>query len=398
MTQASVPNLYSWLPPEGVKIVLVLFLSFLVGLEREEHKASAAYSFGGVRTFPLIGLIGYGMATATYPANRSKASVKLKLYQEGNAVAACCTQDIGTGTYTVMAQIMADALGLPIDKVEIKLGDSIYPQGPNSGGSQTMATTGPAVRAAALEARSKAIQLAIGDKRSPLYQQDENAVTVENGKLYLQSDRSKSETYTQVLSRNKMLLIEADATTDVTSKDGQKSTGDANAKKQPDNPFAKQDEKMDRDKFAFHSFGAHFVKVKVDPLTGTVKIEKIASVVDIGKILNEKTAKSQVMGGAIFGIGMALMESSVYDPNTGRIVTKDLADYHVPVHADMPEFDVQFTDKPDYNISLVGARGAGEIGITGVTAAIANAVYNATGKRVRDLPITPDKLFSFMQA
>jgi xanthine dehydrogenase YagR molybdenum-binding subunit len=191
-----------------------------------------------------------------------------------------------------------------------------------------------------------------------------------------------------------MELMDADATTDVTLKDGQKSPGNENAKKQPENPFAKQDEKMDREKYAFHSFGAHFVKVKVDSLTGMVKVEKIACAMDVGKILNEKTAKSQIMGGAIFGIGMALMEGSVYDPNTGRIVTKDLADYHVPVHADTPEFDVQFTNKPDYNISLVGSRGAGEIGITGVTAAISNAIYNATGKRVRDLPITPDKLLA----
>jgi xanthine dehydrogenase YagR molybdenum-binding subunit len=134
------------------------------------------------------------------------------------------------------------------------------------------------------------------------------------------------------------------------------------------------------------------VKVKVQPLLGTVKVEKIAGAMDIGKILNEKTSKSQIMGGAIFGIGMALMEETIYDPNTGRIVTKDLADYLVPVHADMPEFDIMFTDKPDYNIGSVGARGAGEIGITGITAAINNAVYNATGKRIRDLPITPDKL------
>jgi xanthine dehydrogenase YagR molybdenum-binding subunit len=337
-------------------------------------------------------LIGYGMATATYPANRSKASVRLKLYQDGHAVAACCTQDIGTGTYTILAQIMADALGLPIDKVEMKLGDSIFPQGPNSGGSQTMATTAPAVRAAALEAKSKLIQLSISDKRSPLFLEKEENISAFNGKLFIQNDPSKGETYSQILSRNKLELIDADATTDVTLKDGQKSTDNENAKKQPENPFAKQDEKMDREKYAFHSFGAHFVKVKVDPLLGTVKVVKVASMIDVGKILNEKTAKSQIMGGAIFGIGMALMEGSVYDPNSGRIVTKDLADYHLPVHADMPEFDVQFTDKPDYNISLVGSRGAGEIGITGITAAISNAIYNATGKRVRDLPITPDKL------
>ncbi len=158
------------------------------------------------------------------------------------------------------------------------------------------------------------------------------------------------------------------------------------------NPFVKEDQDVDRSKIAFHSFGAHFVKVLVDPMTGMVKVDKVASAMDIGKILNEKTAKSQIMGGAIFGIGMALMEGSVYDENTGRIVTKDLAEYLVPVHADMPAFDVHFTDVKDEYISPVGARGAGEIGITGITAAIANAVYNATGKRVRELPITPDKL------
>ena len=338
-------------------------------------------------------LIGYGMATATYPANRSKASVKLRIYKEGNAVAICCTQDIGTGTYTIMAQIMADALGLPIDKVEIKLGDSIYPQGPGSGGSQTMATTGPAVRAAALFAKSKIVKLALSDKKSPLYNQPEEMIIAENGKLHLQNDTAKAETYTQILTRNKLPLMEAEATTDVNLKDDEKRPPeDGSEQKKETNPFAEKDEKMDKNKYSFHSFGAHFVKVKVDPLLGMVKVEKIASAMDVGKILNEKTAKSQIMGGAIFGIGMALLEETIYDPNTGRIVTRDLADYHLPVHADMPEFDVIFTDKPDYNIGSVGARGAGEIGITGITAAIANAIYNATGKRVRDLPITPDKL------
>ncbi|HYJ63817.1 MAG TPA: xanthine dehydrogenase family protein molybdopterin-binding subunit [Parafilimonas sp.] len=334
-------------------------------------------------------LVGYGMATATYPANRSKASVKLRIYKEGNAVAVCCTQDIGTGTYTVMAQLMADALGLPIDKVEIKLGDSLYPQGPGSGGSQTMATTGPAVRAAALFAKSKTIKLAIADKKSPLYNQSEENIIAENGRLYVQNDTTKSETYSQILVRNKLQLMEAEATTDVNVKDGEKKPDD---NKKEINPFAEKDEEMNKDKYSFHSFGAYFVKVKVDPLVGMVKVEKIAGAMDIGKILNEKTSKSQIMGGAIFGIGMALMEETIYDPKTGRIVTKDLADYLVPVHADMPEFEIMFTDEPDYNIGSVGARGAGEIGITGITAAINNAVYNATGKRIRDLPITPDKL------
>ena len=363
-------------------------------------------------------LVGYGMATATYPANRSKATVRLKLYQEGNAVAACCTQDIGTGTYTVMAQIMADALGLPIDKVEFKLGDTMYPQGPNSGGSQTMATAGPAVRAAALTVKSKVIKLAIADKKSPLYNQTEDAINVDNGRLFLQSDNSKGETYSQILSRAKMPLIETEITTDVSTRETQKTEPNPTAKQggsqssgqqqnnqqsgggqqggskdeSQNNPFVKEDKDLDRSNISFHSFGAQFAKVLVDPMTGMVKVDKIASAMDVGKILNEKTAKNQIMGGCIFGIGMALMEGSVYDENTGRIVTKDLAEYLVPVHADMPVFDVIFTDVKDPYISPVGARGAGEIGITGITAAIVNAIYNATGKRIRDLPVTPDKL------
>ena len=361
-------------------------------------------------------LVGYGMATATYPANRSKATVRLKLYKEGNAVAACCTQDIGTGTYTVMAQIMADELGLPIDKVEFKLGDTIYPQGPNSGGSQTMATTGPAVRAAALTVLSKVINIAITDKKSPLFNQAEDAIRIDNGRLFLQSDQSKGETYTQILTRAKLPLVETEITTNVSTKEtqksepnptakqggsqsgeqqgGQKSGGEQGGSKDEskDNLFVKEDQDVDRSKIAFHSFGAHFVKVLIDPMTGMVKVDKVACAMDVGKILNEKTAKSQIMGGAIFGIGMALMEGSVYDENTGRIVTKDLADYLVPVHADMPTFDVIFTDVKDEYISPVGARGAGEIGITGITAAIVNAIYNATGKRIRDLPATPDKI------
>jgi xanthine dehydrogenase YagR molybdenum-binding subunit len=341
-------------------------------------------------------LVGYGMATATYPANRGKASVRLKLFRDGHATAACCTQDIGTGTYTVMAQIMADALGLPIEKVEFKLGDTIYPEGPNSGGSQTMATTGPAVLAAALTVKSKVIQLATAHKKSPLYGAQEGDVMMDNGKLFLKDNPSKGETYTDILTRSKLPLVEAEVTTNVNTRENKSEASKPEPPKEDSvgNPFVAQDKNIDRKDISFHSFGAHFVKVLVDPLIGKVKVDKCVSVMDVGKILNIKTAKSQIMGGAIFGIGMALMEETIYDPNNGRIVTKDLADYLVPVHADMPEFDIRFIDKADPHISFVGARGAGEIGITGITAAIVNAVYHATGKRIRNLPITPDKLLS----
>jgi xanthine dehydrogenase YagR molybdenum-binding subunit len=335
-------------------------------------------------------LVGYGMATATYPANRGMAKVRLKLFQDGHAVAACCTQDIGTGTYTVMAQVMAEALGLPVEKVEFKLGDTIYPQGPNSGGSQTMASTGPAVQAAALTVKSKAIQLAIANKKSPLFNKKEEEIAADNGRLFIIAEPGRGETYTEILTRNKMPLVEAEVTTNVSTRENQKSSG--KEKPKDDNPFVDKDADIDRSNIAFHSFGAFFVKVLVDPLIGKVKVDKVVGVMDVGTILNSKTAKSQIMGGAIFGIGMALMEETVYDPNSGRIVTKDLADYLVPVHADMPEFVIEFTNVHDDYISPVGARGAGEIGITGITAAIINAVYHATGKRIRELPVTPDKL------
>lgn len=158
------------------------------------------------------------------------------------------------------------------------------------------------------------------------------------------------------------------------------------------NAAVQEDEKTDRKPYVFHSFGAQFVKVLVDPDLGTVHIDKVVGVMDVGTIMNMKTAKNQIMGGMVFGIGMALMEETQYDPNRGRVVTHDLANYLVPVNADMPEFEVEFINKPDTIISPIGARGIGEIGITGITAAIANAIYNATGKRVRELPITPDKL------
>ncbi len=155
-----------------------------------------------------------------------------------------------------------------------------------------------------------------------------------------------------------------------------------------------EDEKVDRKAYSFHSFGAQFVRVLVDPELMTVHVDKAVAVMDIGKVLNLKTAKNQIMGGMIFGIGMALMEETIYDPNRGRVVTQDLANYLVPVHADMPEFEVEFLDKPDLLISPIGARGIGEIGITGMAAAITNAIFNATGKRVRDLPVTLDKLMT----
>ncbi len=344
-------------------------------------------------------LVGYGMGTATYPANRSASSSKATLYADGHAEILCGTQDIGTGTYTVMTQVAADAFSLPVDKVTVKLGDSSYPRGAQSGGSQVSASVGPPIRAAALGVVNKLIQLAIADHASPLYGNKEEDISTDNGRLYPKSNTATGETYTQIMGRNGLDKLEALAKTNVSTRNqgpptpAMPGSPDAKAEEESKNNKAVQeDEKTYRKDYAFHSFGAQFAKVLVDPDLGTVKIEKIVSVMDIGKVMNLKTATNQIMGGVIFGIGMALMENTQYDPNNGRVVTRDLAQYLVPVHADIPEIEVQFIDKPDPFISPIGARGIGEIGITGITAAIANAIYNATGKRVRDLPITPDKL------
>ena len=345
-------------------------------------------------------LVGYGMATATYPANRSASSAKIQLFADGHAVIYCATQDIGTGTYTILTQIAAQGLGLPMASVQCKLGDSKLPKGPNSGGSQVSASAGGAVWAAALTLKSKAIQLAIADKRSPLFGQSEDAVQAGGGRIFMAASPEKGETYQQLLARKDMPVIETEITTNVSTREGapqpQPAEGNKRGGGQEDQQSAavKADEGVDHKKYAFHSFGAHFVKVLVDPVLGTVRVAKIVGVMDIGKVLNLKTATNQIMGGMIFGIGMALMEGTVYDPTNGRVVTRDLTDYLVPVNADMPEFDIRFIDIPDPYISPVGARGIGEIGITGITAAIANAIYHATGKRVRNLPITPDKLLS----
>jgi len=343
-------------------------------------------------------LVGYGMATATYPANRSASSAKATFFADGHAEILCGTQDIGTGTYTIATQIAADAFGLPVDKVTVKLGDSIYPKGAQSGGSQVTASVGPPIRAASLGAIDKIMKMAIADAASPLYGQKSGDIVTGNSRIYLESDNSKGEMLTAILSRNNMDKVEADAKTNVSTRPSQPQpavAGTPEAKVEDEsktNAAVQQDEKTDRSPYAFHSFGAHFVKVLVDPDLGTVKVDKIVGVMDIGKVMNLKTATNQIKGGMLFGMGMALMENVQYDPNNGRIVTRDMAQYLVPVHADAPEMEIQFIDQPDPYISPLGARGIGEIGVTGMAAAIANAIYNATGKRVRDLPITPDKI------
>lgn len=310
-------------------------------------------------------LIGMGMATATYPAHRSEASAFARILPDGSAVVASGTQDLGTGTYTVMTQVAADALGFPLERVSFALGDSSLPQAPVSGGSQSVASVSPAVREAARAARTRLIELARADAGSPVHGMSAADVIVVDGWVVARNDPSRRDPAAAVIARAGGHPIEGHAT-------------------------AKRGEEAQR--YAFHSFGAVFAEVHVDAALGTIRVPRIVAVYDVGRLLNEKTGKSQLMGGIVWGIGAALEEASELDPRYGRFVNANLAEYHVPVNADIGTIDVSVLDVPDPHINALGARGIGEIGITGVPAAIANAVYHATGVRVRDLPITLDKV------
>ncbi|MFP3609587.1 xanthine dehydrogenase family protein molybdopterin-binding subunit [Paraburkholderia sp. SIMBA_050] len=310
-------------------------------------------------------LIGMGMATATYPANRSEAAAIARILPDGTAMVASGTQDIGTGTYTVMTQVAADALGFAPESIRFALGDSSLPRAPVSGGSQSAASVSPAVRDAASQARSQLIALALADQASPVHGLALDDVTVENGWVMSRSQPAKRDPAAAIIARSGGKPIEA-----------------ASSVKPGD----------EKQKYSFHSFGAVFVEVHVDADLGTIRVPRVVAVYDVGRVLNEKTARSQMLGGIVWGVGAALQEESSLDTRTGRFTNANLAEYHVPVNADIGSHDITFIDRPDPYINSLGVRGIGEIGITGVPAAIANAVFHATGVRVRDLPITLDKV------
>jgi xanthine dehydrogenase YagR molybdenum-binding subunit len=265
-----------------------------------------------------------------------------------------------------MTQIAADALGLRPDQVRFELGETTMPENPASTGSVTAASTGTAVHEAAMQLRSRLVQLAINDPASPLHGAAENAVRVVDGRLSLASDGAGGgDTYAAILARHGGQPVEVT------------SSSKAGAEAQ---------------QYSMHSFGAVFAEVRVDEELGEIRVPRIVTAHDVARVLNPKTAASQISGGVVWGIGQALLEETSIDPRTGRYVNADLAEYHVPVNADVGTIDVSFVDVSDGQVNPIGVKSAGEIGITGVAAAIANAAYHATGIRVRDLPITLDKL------
>jgi len=336
-------------------------------------------------------LIGYGMASATYPANRQPASAKCRIYGDGRAVAASNGVDIGTGAYTVFRQVAADTLGFPLYKVVFELGDSKLPKAPVAGGSWLTASVAPAIVEACEMAMRETAQMAIKDHRSPLFGRKLDEIKFQDGLAVLQSDPGKGEALSSIVKRSGQPFVEACCHAE-TMKSAKGNEGLKQKSKAPCaiiDPDAETDH--DEAKYSFHSFGAQFCKLRVDEEMGTIRLLDWAVVMDAGRILNHRTARSQILGGVGFGIGMALSEETLYDPNTARPYTRNLADYHVAVNGDVPRIQVEFVEVPDPHINSIGCRGIGEIGIVGVPAAIGNAVFNATGKRLRELPLTPDK-------
>ena len=310
-------------------------------------------------------LIGWGMATAVYPARRSASSATARLNPDGTFSVDAGTQDLGTGTYTIMTQIAADTFGVPASKVKFRLGDTLLPQTPVSGGSQTASSTGSAVYLAAQALREKLTQMAVSDAQSPLSGLSSQDITYDNGRIFSRADSARGETIQQLISRSGQPYVE----------------GKADAKP--------GDEKK---RYSFYSFGAQFAEVRIDADLGQMRVSRMVGCFGAGKILNSKTGRSQFLGGMVWGISMALYEHAVMDKRLGRWVNNNLAEYHIPVNLDIPKIEAIWVEEKDEHINPLGAKGIGEIGITGAAAAVANAVFHATGVRVRELPITLDKL------
>ncbi len=262
-----------------------------------------------------------------------------------------------------MTQIAADNIGLPADKITFQWGNSDFPEMGNQGGSSTVNSVGPAVVAACNSIKQKLLNLAVKNKKEFANLKMEDVV-FEDGKLFTK-DKATSITYADILKQG--------STRDI----------DVIESSRPGD---------ERQHYAMYAFSMHFAEVHVHAVTGQIKVKKVVACADAGTIINKKTAGNQMIGGVTGGIGMALAEDAVIDDRFGRYITKDFADYHVAVHADVPKVEVLFVDKPDLLVDPLGSKGLGEIAIIGVAPAIGNAIFNATGKRIRALPITPDKL------
>ncbi|MFH8534507.1 xanthine dehydrogenase family protein molybdopterin-binding subunit [Streptomyces tendae] len=310
-------------------------------------------------------LIGMGVATGVYGPARVPAEVQVRLDADGTAVVEAAASDMGPGTYTSQTQVAADALGLGMRSVTVRMGDSLFPPTPPHGGSLTMASVGSAVLDGCDRVRREAIGLAVGDQESPLYGADADDVVVRGGRLHLPGNPARGETYRSLLARHNRTHLEARGTYGG-----------------PPTP----------ERHTYHAYNATFAEVAVDAGLGLVRVRRMLGVYDAGRIINPTLAESQAIGGMVGGIGTALLEHTVTDHRDGRIVNANLADYLVPVNADVPDVKAVYLEGEDQEANALGVKGLGEVVMVGVAPAIANAVFNATGRRVRALPITAEAL------
>ncbi len=311
-------------------------------------------------------ILGWGMATCTWPAGRHNAEVRVSFLADGTVRANCATQDIGTGTYTVFAEIISDRTGVPLDKIRVHLGDTAMPPGPTSGGSAATATVIPAIAKATDQAVQSLLKVAALTAGSPFEKADPKTLKMSGGRIHREDQAAESgAAFSDILKLRRLSGLDGQAKTEAP-------------------PEAKQ--------FSMHSFGAHFCEVTYDPGIVRLRVSRWLTVIDGGRMINLKTAKNQILGSVVMGIGMAMLEETIYDQRNGKPVNNNYADYLVAVNTDIPEMDCIFLDFPDTKLNEYGARGIGEIGLTGCASAVTNAVYHATGVRVRELPVRLEKL------
>ncbi len=339
---------------------------------REAYQTGAE-RFGWSKRNPKVGsmrngeeILGWGMATCTWPAHQRGAEVRVRLLADGTARASCATQDIGTGTYTVFAEIVSDKTGIPLDKIHVVLGDSSLTPGPTSGGSSATASVIPAIAKAAENAVQAVLKAAIKTPNSPFEKAEIQNLKMSQGRIHQKDKPSNSGVpFQEILTTARLVGLDGNA---------------------------KSEETPEQKKFATHSFGAHFCEVSYDAEIVRLRVTRWLTVIDGGQVINAKTARNQIQGSVTMGIGMGLFEQTIYDERTGHPINNNFADYIVPVNADVPEIEVIFLDYPDKVMSEYGARGIGEIGLTGCASALATATYHATGIRVRELPIRIEQL------
>jgi xanthine dehydrogenase YagR molybdenum-binding subunit len=335
-----------------------------------------AEKFGWSRRMPGVGsmgkgdlILGWGVAAASWGANRGVCETSVSLRCDGTARVSCGTQDIGTGTYTVIAQVVSDKTGIPVNKVDVVLGSSSLPPGPTSGGSTATATFLPAVIDGVNAAMKVVLTVASNAKGSPFQGKDPNSLTITGCRVH-----AKGQSAASGVPYDEILRL-----ANLASANGDGKSGGLGA------------DPRSRD-YSTHSFGAQFVEVEWDPGIARLRVSRVVSVVDGGRIINKRTATNQMAGAVVMGIGMGLFEETVYDPRNGHAVNDNFADYVVPTIADTPQIDVHFLDIPDPLLNEYGARGIGEIGLAGIAPAITAATYHATGVRVRELPVRIEDL------